>query len=71
MPSADIGIERSYTEFIFTAMGEKLGFIRILVLLAPYLALTLRVLVSATQTQNNFVRVIADGLILIFLFMCS
>jgi len=57
--------ERS-TDFIFAVIGEELGLLGILVLLAIYLFIIIRGLYVATQAQDTFGRLLAGGLTLIF-----
>ncbi|UDG79957.1 peptidoglycan glycosyltransferase MrdB [Candidatus Steffania adelgidicola] len=54
-----------HTDFIFAVLGEELGFIGVLVLLALYLGIIIRGLVIAVRAQNTFCRVMAGGLMLI------
>jgi rod shape determining protein RodA len=57
--------ERS-TDFIFAVIGEELGLLGILVLLAIYFFIIIRGLQIATQAQDTFGRLLAGGLTLIF-----
>jgi len=57
--------ERS-TDFIFAVIGEELGLLGILILLAIYLFIILRGLYIATQAQDSFGRLLAGGLTLVF-----
>jgi len=57
--------ERS-TDFIFAVLGEELGLMGVLVLLAMYLFIILRGLYIATQAQDTFGRLLAGGLTLVF-----
>lgn len=57
--------ERS-TDFIFAVLGEELGLMGILVLLAIYLFIIVRGLYIATQAQDTFGRLLAGGLTLVF-----
>ncbi|WP_074011982.1 peptidoglycan glycosyltransferase MrdB [Candidatus Sodalis sp. SoCistrobi] len=54
-----------HTDFIFAVLGEELGLIGVLVLLALYLGVIIRGLVIAARAQNTFGRVMAGGLMLI------
>ncbi|KYP96313.1 cell wall shape-determining protein [Sodalis-like endosymbiont of Proechinophthirus fluctus] len=54
-----------HTDFIFAVLGEELGLIGVLVLLALYLGVIMRGLVIAARAQNTFGRVMAGGLMLI------
>ncbi|AFP84680.1 peptidoglycan glycosyltransferase MrdB [secondary endosymbiont of Ctenarytaina eucalypti] len=54
-----------HTDFIFAVLGEELGLIGVLILLALYLAIIIRGLVIAARAQNTFSRVMAGGLMLI------
>lgn len=53
------------TDFIFAVLGEELGLIGVLLLLALYLGVIMRGLVIAARAQNTFGRVMAGGLMLI------
>lgn len=57
--------ERS-TDFIFAVLGEELGLMGVLVLLAMYLFIIVRGLYIATQAQDTFGRLLAGGLTLVF-----
>ena len=57
--------ERS-TDFIFAVLGEELGLLGILVMLAIYLFIIVRGLYIATQAQDTYGRLLAGGLILVF-----
>jgi rod shape determining protein RodA len=50
------------TDFIFSAVGEEMGLIGILALLALFLALIWRILKIAINSQSNFPRLFATGL---------
>ncbi|WP_410016101.1 peptidoglycan glycosyltransferase MrdB [Sodalis sp. C49] len=54
-----------HTDFIFAVLGEELGLIGVLVLLALYLCVIMRGLVIAAKAQTTFGRVMAGGLMLI------
>ncbi|WMQ73885.1 MAG: Peptidoglycan glycosyltransferase MrdB [Sodalis sp.] len=54
-----------HTDFIFAVLGEELGLIGVLLLLAFYLGVIMRGLVIAARAQNTFGRVMAGGLVLI------
>ncbi|SNC59004.1 peptidoglycan glycosyltransferase MrdB [Sodalis endosymbiont of Henestaris halophilus] len=54
-----------HTDFIFAVLGEELGLIGVLVLLALYFGVIIRGLVIAARAQNTFGRVMAGGLMLI------
>jgi rod shape determining protein RodA len=57
--------ERS-TDFIFAVLGEELGLMGILVLLAMYFFVIARGLYIATKAQDTFGRLLAGGLTLVF-----
>jgi rod shape determining protein RodA len=57
--------ERS-TDFIFAVLGEELGLMGILVILALYLFIIARGLYIATQAQDAYGRLLAGGLTLVF-----
>ncbi|KXX64581.1 rod shape-determining protein RodA [Marichromatium gracile] len=54
------------TDFIFAVIGEEFGFAGILALLALYLFIILRGLVIASRAQDNYGRLLAGGLIMVF-----
>jgi rod shape determining protein RodA len=55
-----------HTDFIFAVIGEEFGFAGILALLALYLFILLRGLLIATRAQDNYGRLLAGGLTLVF-----
>jgi len=55
-----------HTDFIFAVIGEEFGFAGILALLAIYLFIILRGLVIATRAEDNYGRLLAGGLTLVF-----
>lgn len=55
-----------HTDFIFAVIGEEFGFTGILVLLGLYLFIILRGLLIAVRAQENYERLLAGGLILVF-----
>jgi rod shape determining protein RodA len=57
--------ERS-TDFIFAVLGEELGLLGILAMMAIYLFIIARGLYIATQAQDTYGRLLAGGLTLIF-----
>jgi rod shape determining protein RodA len=57
--------ERS-TDFIFAVLGEELGLLGILALLAIYLFIILRGLAIAAQAQDAFGRLLGGGVTLVF-----
>jgi rod shape determining protein RodA len=57
--------ERS-TDFIFAVLGEELGLLGILAMLAIYLFIVLRGLYIATHAQDTYGRLLAGGLTLVF-----
>jgi rod shape determining protein RodA len=57
--------ERS-TDFIFAVIGEELGLVGILILLALYLFVVLRGLYIASRARNSFGRLLAGSLTLVF-----
>ncbi|NKN32626.1 rod shape-determining protein RodA [Marichromatium bheemlicum] len=54
------------TDFIFAVIGEEFGFAGILALLAIYLFIILRGLVIASRAQDNYGRLLAGGLTMVF-----
>lgn len=54
-----------HTDFIFAVLGEELGLMGVLVLLALYLGLIIRGLVIAAHAQNTFGRILVGSLMLI------
>lgn len=57
--------ERS-TDFIFAVLGEELGFLGILALLAVYLFIIVRGLYIASQAQDAYGRLLGGGVTLVF-----
>lgn len=55
-----------HTDFIFAVIGEEFGFAGILALLALYFFIILRGLAIAAQAQDNYGRLLAGGLTLVF-----
>ncbi|MCZ6655849.1 MAG: rod shape-determining protein RodA [Gammaproteobacteria bacterium] len=59
-------LPESQTDFIIAVVGEELGFFGLLGLLLLYMAIVARGLVIASQAQNNFGRLLAGALTLVF-----
>ena len=59
-------LPESQTDFIIAVVGEELGFVGLLGLLMLYMAIVARGLVIASQAQNNFGRLLAGALTLVF-----
>ncbi len=59
-------LPESHTDFIIAVMGEELGLVGILLLLALYLCLIARGLYIASQAQDTFGRLLAGSLTLTF-----
>ncbi|MGQ9659571.1 MAG: rod shape-determining protein RodA [Thermochromatium sp.] len=55
-----------HTDFIFAVIGEEFGFTGILALMALYLFIIGRGLVIAASAQDNYERLLASGLTLVF-----
>ncbi len=55
-----------HTDFIFAVIGEEFGFTGILALLGLYLFIILRGLLIAARAQENYDRLLAGGLTLVF-----
>lgn len=55
-----------HTDFIFAVIGEEFGFAGILALLTLYLFIILRGLVIASRAEDNYGRLLAGGLTLVF-----
>jgi rod shape determining protein RodA len=55
------------TDFIFAVYGEEFGFVGVLFLIAIYLAIIFRGLYIATQAQTTYARLLAGGLVMMFL----
>jgi rod shape determining protein RodA len=55
-----------HTDFIFAVIGEEFGLLGILLLLALYLFIIYRGLVIAVTAEDNFGRLLAGGLSLVF-----
>ncbi len=61
-------IPERHTDFIFSVLGEELGFVGALVLLALYLALLVTALETAASARDLFGALIATGLITMWTF---
>ncbi|AGJ61161.1 Rod shape-determining protein rodA [Candidatus Moranella endobia PCVAL] len=57
-------LPESYTDFIFAVLGEELGLMGILMLLALYFGVIIRGMVIASRAQNTFGQIISGGLML-------
>ncbi|MFI4937256.1 MAG: rod shape-determining protein RodA [Candidatus Berkiellales bacterium] len=57
------------TDFIFSVLGEEFGFIGVSILCLLYFAVFVRGIMIMTQTQSNFNRLLAGGIIFGF-FIC-
>ncbi|MFH1643350.1 MAG: FtsW/RodA/SpoVE family cell cycle protein [Patescibacteria group bacterium] len=55
------------TDFIFASLAEEFGLFGVIVLLSLFLILIWRILKIAVEARNNFVRLFASGLSIIFL----
>jgi rod shape determining protein RodA len=56
------------TDYVFSVLGEELGFIGAMVLFALFILLLLRGLRAARMSQDNFGRMIAVGIVIFILF---
>ena len=61
-------LPESHTDFIIAVVGEELGFLGVVSLLALYMAIVGRVLFIAAQTHHTFSRLLAGSLGLVFFF---
>ena len=61
-------IPEQHTDFIFTVVGEELGFVGSAVLIALYLVLVLRGMYIMSATEDALARAIAAGIIGMFIF---
>ena len=61
-------IPEQHTDFIFTVVGEELGFAGSLILLALYLLLVWRALDILSATEDTLGRAVAAGIVGMFLF---
>lgn len=61
-------IPERHTDFIFSVFSEEFGFIGVLLLLALYLAITIRGLYIAYYTKDTFSRLLAGSLSMTFFF---
>ena len=59
-------LPESHTDFIIAVIGEELGFVGVVGLLALYMAIVARVLFIAAQTHHTFSRLLAGALALLF-----
>jgi rod shape determining protein RodA len=59
-------LPESQTDFIIAVIGEELGLVGVLLLLALYMVVIARGLYIATQASNTFQRLLADALTLTF-----
>ena len=59
-------LPESHTDFIIAVVGEELGFLGVVSLLALYVAIGGRVFFIAAQTQHTFSRLLAGALGLVF-----
>ena len=59
-------LPESHTDFIIAVVGEELGFLGVVSLLALYMAIVGRVLFIAAQTHHTFSRLLAGTLGLVF-----
>lgn len=55
------------TDFIFSAIGEELGFLASLIIILLYFALLYSILKSADEARDNFGRYLVTGVFLLFL----
>lgn len=51
-----------HTDFIFSCIGEELGFIGVLIIVLLYMYLTLRLLAIARETKNKFLNLVVIGI---------
>jgi rod shape determining protein RodA len=58
----------AHTDFIFSVIGEELGFVGTAVVLALFLFIIIRILHIATMTRNRFYSLIAIGLVSMLTF---
>ena len=61
-------VPEQHTDFIFTSVGENLGFVGCVVLLLIYLALILRIIRAAERQRSTFSRVYGYGVASIIFF---
>ncbi|HLC27876.1 MAG TPA: rod shape-determining protein RodA [Dehalococcoidia bacterium] len=61
-------LQTSTTDYIFAVLGEELGFIGAVVLLALFTALLFRGIRAATLSRDQFGRLIATGVVIMILF---
>jgi len=57
-----------HTDFIFAVLGEELGLIGTVLLLAIFLFIILRGLYIASHAQDSYSRLLAGALVLVFFF---
>jgi rod shape determining protein RodA len=61
-------LQTSTTDYIFSVLGEELGFLGAVVLLGLFTALLFRGIRTATLAQDQFGRLIATGIVIMILF---
>jgi rod shape determining protein RodA len=61
-------VQTSSTDYIFSVLGEELGFVGAMVLFALYIVLLFRGIRVATMTEDMFGRLIATGIVVMILF---
>ena len=61
-------LQTSTTDYIFAVLGEELGFVGAVVLLALFTALLFRGIRAATLSRDQFGRLIATGVVIMILF---
>jgi rod shape determining protein RodA len=61
-------LQTSTTDYIFAVLGEELGFVGAVILLALFTALLFRGIRAATISRDQFGRLIATGIVIMILF---
>lgn len=61
-------LQTSTTDYIFSVLGEELGLVGAIVLLALFTALLYRGIRAATLSQDQFGRLVATGIVIMILF---
>jgi len=61
-------LQTSTTDYIFAVLGEELGFLGAVLLLALFTALLFRGIRAATLSRDHFGRLIATGIVIMILF---
>jgi rod shape determining protein RodA len=64
-------IPEQHTDFIFSAIGEEMGFVGSMLVLTAFLAICWRLLVIAVKSKDNFGSLLAIGIFSMILFQAT